>query len=295
VLGPVVVVVAAALALTVPAAAWSKASGEPWQAAPSAIVQAVTHVAPSVFDAVGLQSGVAAPVLLHGQPSLTFDGKPGIFYEASEPCPFCAAQRWAFVVALARFGSWSKLGIAQSATDDVDPATQTFTFSRATYSSPYVALRTREHFSEQKLPGGRYAVLQPSTAEETRLYNDYSAAKYFPSDPGSFPFMDFGNRVVVSSSSFNPYVLHGLSRSQIATDLSDPHNPVTMDIVATANYLTAAVCLVDGGRPGAVCQSPGVRQSAHFVKISYGYGVGGCTTSGTGQAICGGSNASEEG
>ncbi len=111
-LGPVVVVVAAALALTVPAAASSKASGEPWQAAPSAVIQAVTHVAPSVFDAVGLQSGVAAPVLLHGQPSLTFDGKPGIFYEASEPCPFCAAQRWAFVVALARFGSWSELGIA---------------------------------------------------------------------------------------------------------------------------------------------------------------------------------------
>jgi hypothetical protein len=68
-----------------------------------------------------------------------------------------------------------------------------------------------------------------------------------------------------------------------------------MDIVATAIYLSAAVCLIDGGRPSAVRQSPGVRQSAHFVKISYGNGVGGCTTSENGQSICGGSNASEQG
>jgi hypothetical protein len=136
------------------AAAAGTASAEPWQAAPSAIVQAVTEVPQSVFDAVGLQPNIADPVILRGQPPLTFDGKPGIFYEAAEPCPYCAAERWAFIVALARFGSWSELGIAQSAADVVDPSTQTFTFLRATYSSPYVTLRTKEILGNHQLSNG---------------------------------------------------------------------------------------------------------------------------------------------
>jgi hypothetical protein len=274
-------------ALLVSPAAASGTTEEPWQAAPTFIVQEVTNVPESVFDAVSLQSNVVAPVLLHRQPRLEFDGKPGIFYEASEPCPYCAAERWAFVIALARFGSWSQLGITQSAADDVDPSTQTFTFSRATYSSRYVALRTREYFGTQKLPNGHYAVLQRLTPAETSLYNSYTSSRYFPADPGGFPFVDFGDRVVVSSSSYDPYVLHGLSREQIATDLSDPTNPVTQDIIATANYLSAATCLMDGDRPTAVCQSPGVLGSAHFAERSYGYGVGACVPAKNGQSICG--------
>jgi hypothetical protein len=66
-----------------------------------------------------------------------------------------------------------------------------------------------------------------------------------------------------------------------------------MDIVATANYLSAATCLIDGDRPSTVCQSPGVLKSAHFVKRSYGFGVG--TTSNKGQSICGGDNTSSPG
>jgi hypothetical protein len=148
-------------------------------------------------------------------------------------------------------------------------------------------------FRRPELSNGDYTVLQPSTPEETSLYNTYTSAKYFPSAPGGLPFADFGNRVVVSSSSYNPDVLHGLSREQIATDLTDPTSPVTVDIVATANYLSAAICLIDGDRPGSVCQSSGVRKSTHFVKISYGYGVGGCVTSPDGQSICGGANDSQ--
>ena len=278
-----------------PAGAAGTASAESWQAAPTAIVREVTDLPQSVFDAVGLQPAVAAPVVLKGQSPLTFDGKPGIFYEGADPCPYCAAERWAFVIALARFGSWSQLGINQSATNDVDPSAQTFTFSRATYSSPYVAVRTREILGNRQLSNGHYAVLQRLTPEEAKLDDRYTSAKYFPANPGYLPFVDFGNRVVISQSSYDPYVLHGLSREQIAADLSDPTNPVTMDIVATANYLSAAICLIDGDRPTAVCQSPGVLGSAHFVKKSYGFGLGSCATSKNGQSICGGTNTSTQG
>ena len=271
----------------------AKANGGSWQAAPSSIVQAITDLPQSEFDSVGLQPDVAAPVILERQRSLTFEGKPGIFYEGAEPCPYCAAERWAFIIALARFGTWSDLGIDQSAADDIDPSTQTFTFVRVKYSSPYVAVITREILSNRKLPDGDYAPLQQPTREEARLDSEYTSAKYFPVNPGYLPFLDFGNRVVISQSSYDPSVLHGLSREQIVTDLSDSTNPVTLDIVATANYLSAATCLIDGNRPTTVCQSPGVRRSAHFVKASYGFGPSSCTTSKSGQSICGGTQLSK--
>ena len=285
--GPLLVALAAVAPLAAPAAAAGS-----WQAAPAAVVTAVTQVPQSVFDAVGLQTGVATPVKLQAQKPLTFGGKPGIYYQGAEPCPYCAAQRWAFIIALARFGTWSNLGINQSATDDIDPATQTFTFSRATYSSPYVVVRTKEVLSNDKLPNGDYAPLQKPTTQETTLYNRYTSAKYFPANPGYYPFLDFANRVVISQSSYNPLILQGLTREQIAADLSDPTNQVTMDIVATANYLSAATCLIDGGRPTAVCQSPGVRRSTTFVPRSYGFGVSSCTKAKNGQSVCGGSSSS---
>lgn len=287
--GPLLVALAAVALLTGPAGA---AGAGAWQSAPAAVVQAVTQVPQSVFDAVALQPNVAAPVLLHAQKPLTFGGKPGIFYVGAEPCPYCAAQRWAFVIALARFGTWSKLGINQSATNDIDPATQTFTFSHATYSSPYVVVRTREVLSNELLSNGHYAPLQPLNSQETALLNRYTSATYFPANPGYYPFLDFDNRVVISQSSYNPDLLQGLTREQIASDLSDPTNPVTMAIVATANYLSAATCLIDGGRPTAVCKSPGVLRSTHFVKRSYGFGVGSCAKAKNGQSICGGAGSS---
>jgi hypothetical protein len=273
-----------------PAEAASKADS--WQAAPSAIVQAITNISPSVFDAVNLQPTVAAPVILKGQSPLRYDGKPGIYYQGAEPCPSCAAERWAFIVALARFGSWSGLGINQSAANDIDPSTQTFTFLRATYSSPYVTVRTKEVLSNDLLSNGGYAPLEKPTAQEATLLDRYTSAKYFPANPGYLPFVDFGNRVVISQSSFDPYALHGLSRQQVATDLGDPTNPVTMDIIATANYLSAATCLIDGDRPALVCNSPSVLRSAHFVTRSYGFGVGSCATTKKGQSACGGTNGS---
>src|SRR5579872_1583715 len=127
-----------------PAGSAAQPGAGAWQAAPAAMVQAITHLPQSLFDTVGLQPNVVDPVLLKGQPVLKLGGKPGIFYEGAEPCPYCAAERWAFIIALARFGSWSGLGLDQSAAHDIDPSTQTFTFLRARYSSPYVALQTRE-------------------------------------------------------------------------------------------------------------------------------------------------------
>ncbi len=283
------------VASAVPASAIGAKDGEPWHGAPRAVVQKVTHVPEVVFDAVGLQHAVTPPVVLRGQRQLTFDGKPGVFYEGSEPCPYSAAERWAFVVATSRFGTWSQLGTDASSPTDVYPSTQTFTFSRARYASPYIAVRTVEHNANHPLPDGDYPILQQPSPEEATLYDSYTSAKYFPANPGGLPFVDFGNRVVISSSSYDPGVLHGQSQEQIAGELRDPTNPVTHDIVATANYLTAAICLIDGARPVAVCQSQGVIQSAHFDRIDYGNEGGACAPTKTIASVCTDKSAPTEG
>ena len=50
-------------------------------------------------------SGVSPLTATTGQPALTSGGKPEILYVGAEYCPYCAAERWAMVVALSRFGT----------------------------------------------------------------------------------------------------------------------------------------------------------------------------------------------
>jgi hypothetical protein len=217
-----------------------------------AIVAQVTHVPVAVANEVGVHAPVAVgpPLPVYGRPLLKVDGKPGIFYYGAEYCPFCAVERWALVVALSRFGTWSGLGNMTSSTDDVYPGTPTFTFVHAHYSSPYVALETVEHQGNVVTADG-YAVLQRPTAAELRILAN------FPDDDG-YPFVDFGNQTLITAASFSPAVLQGRSRAQIAAALGDANDPATRAIVAAANYLTAATCRADGQQPRPVCTSPGV-------------------------------------
>jgi hypothetical protein len=70
--------------------------------------------------------------------------------------------------------------------------------------------------------------------------------------------MSIGNKFLVSGSSFTPAALVGLTRTQIASGLSDPTSPVTVAIIASANYETATFCALTKNQPGNVCNSPAV-------------------------------------
>jgi len=257
-----------------------------WQPAPAVVVHAVTAIPTSVFNGVGLQPGVKPPVVLHKQAALKFNRKPGVYYLGAEPCPLCAAERWAFIAATARFGKWSNLGIAQSAADDVYPNTQTFTFAHSTFSSPYIAVRTVERLSSRQLANGNFAELQQPTTQEAALASRYDTAAYFPANAGSLPFLDIANKFVIAGPSYDPAVLAGLSREQIAADLTDPTKPTTQAIAATANNLAASICAIDGRRPASVCKSVGVTRAGHFSAVGTGTG-GSCSALPNRQSTCG--------
>jgi thiol-disulfide isomerase/thioredoxin len=236
----------------------------------SSVLQAVTHVDPTVLAAVGT-GGTSAPQALHGQPLLKGPtGKPEFFYFGAEYCPYCAAQRWGIVVALSRFGTFSHLNQTTSSSTDVYPNTPTFTFYQSSYSSPYIDFVSVESEDRQQNP------LQTPTAEQQQIFSTYDAPPYVSAqDQGAFPFIDIANQHLVSGSSYLPNVLQGLNWQEIAYDLSNQDSPVTKGILGTANYLTAAICQATNQQPVQVCGANPIPQ------IEQSLGKAGVGTSGT--------------
>jgi thiol-disulfide isomerase/thioredoxin len=217
----------------------------------SSTIDKVTSVPASTLESVG-ESGVdAKPQSISGNPTaLTENGKPEVLYMGAEYCPYCAAERWALIVALSRFGSFSGLQTMQSSSTDVYANTPTWTFVDAKYTSSYLSLSTVEMETRTE------KTLQTPTAAQQDLLNKYDAPPYVQSaDAGSIPFVDFGNKYLIVGASYSPQTLDGLSWSTIATDLQTPNNAVAKAVDGTANYITAGLCKLTGDAPANVCTS----------------------------------------
>jgi hypothetical protein len=224
----------------------------------STVAAALASVPPSILDQVGRGAATGLPARIQGQPALTQDGRPLVLYVGAEYCPFCAAQRWGLVVALNRFGSFTGLGAANSAADDAFPGTATVTFHGARYTSPYLSFEGVELAGSVRR-GGSYEPLDRLTPEQQQVLVTYNAPPYVPAaSAGAVPFVDFGNRFLMTGSAFSPGLLKGLTHEQIAAALVDPASPVAQALLGAANAFTAALCDLTNGEPGEVCRSGAV-------------------------------------
>jgi hypothetical protein len=209
---------------------------------PVDVLHGVTSVSGSTFATVGTGE-VANPftAVTPGVPILRdSSGKPILLYVGAEYCPYCAAERWSMVVALSRFGTFSNLHITSSAPTDGD--VPTFTFYKSTYTSPYLTFQPVEFEDRNQV------LLQPMTTAQSKLF-----AKYNPG--GSFPFLDFGNQYIAIGASYQTGVLADQDWHSIARVLNEPNSPVAQSIVGTANYMTAAICQINGNKPASVCSA----------------------------------------
>jgi hypothetical protein len=237
-----------------PSTAKTAANG-PTGAALANVVTKVTSVPESTLNAVGEGGGAVTnkPATIPGS-ALTTGGKPEMLYMGAEYCPYCAAERWAMIVALSRFGTFSGLATVHSSSTDIYPNTSTWTFAHATYTSKYLAFTPVEMQTNIPTATGGYTTLQTPTAAQTALLDKYDAPPYVSSsDAGSIPFVDFGNKYLIIGASYSPQVLSKLSWSTIATDLSNPSSPVAKAVDGTANYITAAICKMTGNQPASAC------------------------------------------
>jgi Domain of unknown function (DUF929) len=233
--------------------AGSGASNGPTGAALAAVVDKVTSVPTSVSDAVGegggsVYSNIIKPI---SGSALTANGKPEMLYIGAEYCPYCGAERWAMIVALSRFGTFSGLSTVHSSSTDVDPNTPTWTFYKSTYTSKYLTftpVETTTNVPDSSDPSG-YVTLQTPTSAQQALATKYAGSA------GTIPFIDFGNKYMISGASYDPGVLAGLSWSTVATDLHNPNSAVAKAVLGTANYITAAICKMTGNQPASACTS----------------------------------------
>src|SRR5271165_1159974 len=258
--GSVVVVLAIVVAFVViklntkPAA--DNSPNGPTGAALASVVSNVTSVPASTLDKVGNGSGAvtATPTTISGS-ALTANGKPEVLYMGAEYCPYCAAERWAMIVALSRFGTFSGLATVHSAAAngagqaEPYPNTPTWTFVHATYTSKYLTFTPVEEQTNIPDPStGTYTTLDtPTTAQQALL------TKYDSSSGGAIPFVDFGNKYLIAGASYNAGVLSKLSWATIAADLSNPNSAVAKAVDGTANYITAAICQLTGNQPASAC------------------------------------------
>ncbi len=214
-------------------------------AAPASVVQEITTIPAATFDAAGVASGVDGPKPVDGGAALTSDGKPRVLYVGAEFCPYCAAERWAVVTSLARFGTWSGLGQTNSSGTDVYPNTATLSFHGATYTSDYLVFNgyettDRDHKALDTLPDA-----------DQKLFESLDS-------DGSIPFQDLGGKYAQTGASFDPQILADMTHAQIATAIADPKSAVGKQVLAAANLYTARLCQLTGGKPGDVCTSPAV-------------------------------------
>lgn len=273
--GLVIIVVVVLVIVKATGGGSAAAAYTPVTAAPASIVSDVTNIPASVYDTVGVNIPSVAtpnpPIVLSNQPALTVDGKtPAMFYYGAEYCPYCAAERWAMTAALSRFGTWSNLEVTASSHTDVAPATPTFSYRNATFTSQYLTFFPVEQYTN--IPsGGGYTTLKSADKSEQAVISKYSSPTYIPGATAGqvgFPFIDIGNVALISGATYSPLMLAGLSHNDIASHLNDPTNSVTQSIVGTANYITAAICASTKQQPTAVCTSSGVKAAATALKLS---------------------------
>jgi hypothetical protein len=256
-IGTVLVVIVALIVVKVTTNGSSAKSGQVATAASQSVINAVTSVPPTVLDSVGVGTASAVPKAITA-PALTADGKPRVLYVGAEYCPYCATERWAMVVALSRFGTFTGLGQTTSSPSDVYPSTATLTFHGASFTSSTISFTGKETESNQAVNGG-YAPLDTLSSADQTILNTYDAPPYVSSsDSGSIPFVDIGGKYLISGASYDPGVLKGKTHAQIAAALSDPTSAIAKGADGTANLITAAICKITSNAPAAVCTSSAV-------------------------------------
>lgn len=235
------------------------------------VVSEVESVPASVQSAVGAWSAVGVPVASEltsptvktGQPPLKL-GKsplPAALYIGGVFCPYCAATRWSLLLAFSKFGTFSGLQETTSSPWDVYPDTPTFDFSKATYSSTYINFQPVELYGQDINAVNTHKQVAKLTSTEASVYQKYDSSS-------GVPFVDIGNKVLITGAPIYPQLLDGKTQGQVAAQLSNPKSSVTKAIVGTANALIAGICNIDGQKPAAVCSNSGVRAAGSAIGLS---------------------------
>ncbi len=173
-------------------------------------------------------------------------GKLYVFFMGAEYCPYCAAERWAIVRALQKFGQWDGLKQTMSAARD-EPFLNlpTYDFTKATYNSPNIEFVSREVKDRDFKP------LQKLLKTEEKLVRKFNP-------PKEIPFLLIGGRFMQVGSGFTPKIFIGHTFRQTETELKKMESEIRKTIDDEANIIAALMCV--SGLPPEVCKETGVAE-----------------------------------
>jgi len=202
---------------------------------------------------LGLAPGAGTPLYLKpvDGPRVVTGDKVGILYVGADFCPYCAGQRWALVLSLLRFVSFSGLEYMASSARDVYSSTPTFSFLHASYDSKYVTFQAVEMSDRE----GKK--LQSMNKSQNDIFNTFDAPPYM-AHFGGFPFVYIDGQYIATRPLVSPQMLSGMDWDQIAKAFNTPSSDLYQAAMPQVNAVTAAICRLDGGNPDKVCSAPGV-------------------------------------
>lgn len=182
---------------------------------------------------------------------LTSGGKPEILYIGAEYCPYCAAERWAMVMALSKFGAFSDLRGTTSSGTDVYPNTPTFSFVRSKYTSKYLSFVPVE--LETNIPSGNsYTTLQAMTSQESAIISKWDVAPY-TQQAGGIPFVYLAGRYILTGPQYVATKLPGMQFTNVVPYMTSDKNADSKDAESAAGYLVGDFCALTHNQPANVC------------------------------------------
>jgi hypothetical protein len=174
------------------------------------------------------------------------DGKLFVFFMGAEYSPYCAAERWAIVRALQKFGQWSGLNQTMSAAREEQFLNlPTYDFSEATYTSTHIEFVSRETKDREFKP------LQKLLKSEEKLVRKYNPKK-------EIPFLLIGGRFMQIGSGFTPKIFIGHTFRQTETELKKTESEIRKTIDEEASNIAALLCV--SGLPPELCKEAGLAE-----------------------------------
>ncbi len=173
-------------------------------------------------------------------------GKLYVLFMGAEYCPYCAAERWAIVRALQKYGQWDGLKQTMSAARD-EPFLNlpTYDFTKATYNSPNI------EFTSCEIKDREFKPLQKLLKTEEKLVRKFNPGR-------EIPFLLIGGRFMQVGSGFTPKIFIGHTFRQTETELKKMESEIRKTIDDEANIISALMCI--SGLPPEVCKETGVAE-----------------------------------
>jgi hypothetical protein len=179
---------------------------------------------------------------------LLVGGKPEVLFIGAEYCPYCAAERWALVMALSKFGTFSNVMGVTSSSTDVNPSTPTFSFYHSGYTSPYLSFVPVETETRTE------AQLQELTPAQNDIYTKWDVPPYVQADQeGSIPFVYIGGKYLITGVSYDASAIAGFQMLAAVSYMTSGTNTTSKQAEAVAGYLVSDLCTLTHNKPGDVC------------------------------------------